>query len=331
MKNLVAGVDIDGILTTCALVDEFGKIYAKDSFPTADHREFKNYVARLKDEILKLSQTLDIPHNVMAVGIGAPNSNYYTGEIENATNLIWKGKLPLGQKLSELFDDIPVVVTNDANAAAIGEMIYGGAKGMKDFVVITLGTGLGSGFVVNGNVLYGHDGYAGEVGHIIVNKNGRQCGCGRKGCLECYASSKGLKDTALELLQSTDASSKLRNIPAPELTSRDIANAAKSGDSIARKAFDITGETLGEALANLVAISAPQAIFLCGGVANAKNLILTPTKRAMEKNILPLWKGKVKLELSSLEYENAPILGAAALAIKEIEKNDNVTARRKIF
>ena len=331
MKNLVAGVDIDGVLTTCALVDEFGKIYAKDSFPTADHKEFKNYVARLKDEILKLSHTLDIPHNVLAVGIGAPNSNYYTGEIENAANLAWKGKLPLGQRLSELFDDIPVVVTNDANAAAIGEMIYGGAKGMKDCVVITLGTGLGRGFVVNGNVLYGHDGYAGEVGHIIINKNGRQCGCGRKGCLECYASSKGLKETALELLQGTDAPSKLRNIPQEELTSKDIANAAKSGDSIARKAFDITGETLGEALANLVAISAPQAIFLCGGVANAKNLILTPTKRAMEKNILPLWKGKVKLELSSLEYENAPILGAAALAIKEIEKNDNVTARRKIF
>ena len=331
MKNLVAGVDIDGVLTTCALVDEFGKIYAKDSFPTADHKEFKNYVARLKDEILKLSHTLDIPHNVLAVGIGAPNSNYYTGEIENAANLAWKGRLPLGQRLSELFDDIPVVVTNDANAAAIGEMIYGGAKGMKDFVVITLGTGLGSGFVVNGNVLYGHDGYAGEVGHIIINKNGRQCGCGRKGCLECYASSKGLKETALELLQGTDAPSKLRNIPQEELTSKDIANAAKSGDSIARKAFDITGETLGEALANLVAISAPQAIFLCGGVANAKNLILTPTKRAMEKNILPLWKGKVKLELSSIEYENAPILGAAALAIKEIEKNDNVTARRKIF
>lgn len=331
MKNLVAGVDIDGISTTCALVDEFGKIYAKDSFPTADHKEFKNYVARLKDEIIKLSSTLDIPHRVLAVGIGAPNSNYYTGEIENATNLAWKGKLPLGQKLSSLFDDIPVVVTNDANAAAIGEMIYGGAKGMKDFVVITLGTGLGSGIVVNGNVLYGHDGYAGEVGHIIINKNGRQCGCGRKGCLECYASSKGLKETAIGLLQDSDAPSKLRNIPAGELSSKEIANAAKSGDSIARKAFDITGEILGEALANLVAVSAPQAIFLCGGVANAGNLILTPTKRAMEKNILPLWKGKVKLELSSLEYENAPILGAAALAIKEIEKNDIITARRKIF
>ena len=267
MKNLVAGVDIDGILTTCALVDEFGKIYAKDSFPTADHKEFKNFVARLKDEILKLSQTLDIPHRVMAVGIGAPNSNYYTGEIENAANLAWKGKLPLGQRLSELFDDIPVVVTNDANAAAIGEMIYGGAKGMKDFVVITLGTGLGSGFVVGGNVLYGHDGYAGEVGHIIINKNGRQCGCGRKGCLECYASSKGLRETALELLKKGNDASRLRDIPEDKLTSRDITAAAKAGDAIAKKAFEITGDYLGSALANLVAVASPEAIFLCGGVA----------------------------------------------------------------
>ncbi len=331
MKNLVAGVDIDGMLTTYALVDEFGKIYAKGSFSTAGYKEFKNFVARLRDEILELSNMLDIPHNVMAVGISAPNSNYYTGEIENAANLQWKGKLPLGEMLSELFDDKPVVVTNDANAAAIGEMIYGGAKGIKDFVVITLGTGLGSGIVVDGNVLYGHDGYAGELGHIIINKNGRQCGCGRKGCLECYASSKGLKETALELLASSDAPSKLRNIPAEELTSKEIARVAKSGDSIAKKAFDITGEILGEALANLVAISSPQAIFLCGGVANAKNLILNPTKRAMEKNVLPLWRGKVKLELTSLEHENSPILGAAALAIKEIEKNENVIARRKIF
>ena len=213
MKNLVAGVDIDGMLTTYALVDEFGKIYAKGSFSTAGYKEFKNFVARLRDEILELSNMFDIPHNVMAVGISAPNSNYYTGEIENAANLQWKGKLPLGEMLSELFDDKPVVVTNDANAAAIGEMIYGGAKGIKDFVVITLDTGLGSGIVVDGNVLYGHDGYAGELGHIIINKNGRQCGCGRKGCLECYASSKGLKETALELLASSDAPSKLRNIP----------------------------------------------------------------------------------------------------------------------
>lgn len=331
MKNLVAGVDIDGVMTTCALVDEFGKIYAKGSFSTQDHKEFKNFVVRLRDEIIALSHKLSIPHNITAVGIGAPNSNYYTGEIENAANLAWKGRLPLAQELSGIFNNRPVVVTNDANAAAIGEMIYGGAKGIKDFVVITLGTGLGSGIVVNGNVLYGHDGYAGEVGHIIIQKDGRPCGCGRKGCLECYVSSKGVKNTALELMESSDMPSKLRNIPAEKISSKDVAIAAKSGDHIAKRTFEITGEILGEALANLVAVSSPQAIFLSGGVANAKELILTPTRRAMEKSILPLWKGRVKLALSSLEYENAPILGAAALAIKEIEKKNVVVARRKIF
>lgn len=332
MKNLVAGIDVDGIKTTFALVDEFGKIYAKGSFPTSDHKEFKNYVARIKEEIMALSDMLDIPHDISAIGIGAPNSNYYTGDIENAANLIWKGRLPLAGELSSMFDNKPVVVTNDANAAAIGEMIYGGAKGMKHFAVITLGTGLGSGIVVGGNVLYGHDGFAGELGHIkIAKENGRPCGCGRKGCLECYASSKGLRRTAIELLEGNNESSRLKNIPVEELTSKDIAFAAKAGDPVAKKAFEITGEYLGEALANLVALISPEAIFLSGGVANAKELILTPTKRAMERNILPLWKGKVKLTLSSLEYENAPILGAAALAIKEIQKKNTTVARRKIF
>ncbi len=332
MKNLVAGVDVDRLRTTYALVDEFGKIYAKGSFPTADHKEFRHYVARIKEEIDTLSDTLSVPHKIVAVGIGAPNGNYYRGEIENAANLIWKGKLPIGQQLSKLFDNIPVVVTNDANAAAIGEMYYGGAKGMKHFIVITLGTGLGSGIVVDGNVLYGSDGYAGEAGHIIVERNnGRECGCGRKGCLETYASSKGVKRTAMELLASSDEPSKLRGISPEELTSREIAFAAKQGDPIAKRSFEITGEFLGEALANLVAISSPEAIFLCGGVANAGDLILNPTKKAMEKNILPLWRGKVKVTLSSLEYENAPILGAAALAIKEIERKNAVVARRKVF
>ena len=332
MKRLGAGVDIDGIVTSLALVDEFGKIYAKGQFPTTDHKEFKSYVSHIKDEIVCLSASLDIPHYIAAVGIGAPNSNYYTGDIESAANLKWKGKLPLAQQLSQMFDNKPVVVTNDANAAAIGEMIYGGAKGMKHFAVITLGTGLGSGIVVDGNVLYGHDGFAGEVGHIIVERrDGRECGCGRKGCLECYASSKGLRETALELLKKGNDASRLRDIPEDKLTSRDITAAAKAGDAIAKKAFEITGDYLGSALANLVAVASPEAIFLCGGVANAGELIMTPTKRAMEKNIMPLWKGKVKLTFSSLDHENAPILGAAALAVKEIAKKDTIIARRKIF
>ena len=332
MKRLVAGVDIDGVVTSLALVDEFGKIYAKGSFRTSDHKVFKDYVARIKDEIDALSRGLAIPHIIAAAGIGAPNGNYYTGEIENAANLAWKGRLPLAQLLGQHFSNMPVVVTNDANAAAIGEMIYGGANGMKHFVVITLGTGLGSGIVVNGNVLYGNDGYAGEVGHIIVEKEGgRICGCGRKGCLECYASSKGVKNTALELLSKSKEPSRLDKIPADELTCKEIAFAAKAGDHISKKAFETAGEYLGAALANLVAVVSPEAIFLCGGVANAGDLIMSPTKRAMEKNILPLWKGRVKLAFSSLDYENAPILGAAALAIKEIEKKSTVIARRKVF
>lgn len=331
MKNLVAGVDIDRVLTSYALVDEFGKIYAKGSFSTQEPEKFGDYVARLKDEIVALANSLNTPHTIMAVGIGAPNSNYYTGEIENAVNLSWKGKLPLAKELSSIFDSKPVVVTNDANAAAIGEMTYGGAKGIKDFIVITLGTGLGSGIVVGGNLLYGHDGYAGEAGHMTVVRNGRECGCGRKGCLECYASSKGIRNTAIEMLSESEIPSKLRSIAVEHLSSKDIALAAKSGDIIAKKCFEFTGSILGEALANLVAVTSPQAIFLSGGVANAKELILTPTKRAMEKNILPLWKGRIKLTLSSLEYENAPILGAAALAIREIEKKNVVIARRKIF
>lgn len=332
MKSLVAGVDIDGVTTRCALVDEFGKIYAKCGFPTTEYKEFKHYVVKLKEEIETLSNGLDIPHNITAIGIGAPNSNYYTGEIENAANLVWKGKLPIAENLSTLFEGKPVVVTNDANAAAIGEMIYGGAKGMKNFVVVIMGTGLGSGIVVDGNLLYGHDGFAGELGHIrIVKDGGRECGCGRKGCLEQYASIKGIQYTLKELMQNSSEPSKLRDIPDSELTPLDVAFAAKSGDVLAKKCFEITGDLLGYAISNLIAVTSPQAVFLSGAVGNIGELILTPTKRAIEKNVLPLWKGKIKVALSSLDYENAPILGAAALAIKEIEKKNIVVARRKVF
>ena len=174
MKNLVAGVDIGGTATAYALIDEFGKIYASGEFPTKEYKEFDMFVAKLRDGIKDLSFSLDEPHNIEAIGIGAPNGNYYTGEIENAANLIWKGKLPLAKQLKDLFNDIPVVVTNDANAAAIGEMIYGGAKGMKNFSVITLGTGVGSGIIVDGNILYGHDGFAGELGHVTMVRQDRK-------------------------------------------------------------------------------------------------------------------------------------------------------------
>lgn len=333
MKSLVAGVDIDGITTCCALVDEFGKIYAKGGFATSDYKDFKHYVAKLKDEIENLSDSLDMPHSIAAIGVGAPNGNYYTGEIENAANLQWKGKLPLAERLSSLFDGKPVVVTNDANAVAIGEMIYGGAKGMKNFAVITIGTGVGSGIVVDGNVLYGYDGFAGEFGHVkIVREGGRVCGCGRKGCLEQYVSSKGIKHTARELLQNEGEQSRLSGEEGTLHTIKEVAAAAKAGDVVAKRSFEMAGEILGEALANLVAVISPQAIFLSGRViANAGDMLLTPTKRAMERNILPLWKGRINLSLSSLDFENTPILGAAALAIKEIRKKNIVVARRKVF
>lgn len=332
MKNLVAGVDIGGTATAYALIDEFGKIYASGEFSTKEIKEFDLFVAKLRDGIKDLSYNLTEPHVIEAIGIGAPNGNYYTGEIESAANLIWKGKLPLAKQLKSLFNDIPVVVTNDANAAAIGEMIYGGAKGMKNFTVVTLGTGVGSGIVVNGNVLYGHDGFAGELGHVTaVRHNGRECGCGKTGCLETYSSATGLKRTAFELMADMLVDSKLKNVPFTELTSKDVALAAEAGDPIALKAFEVSGDYLGAALADLVAITSPEAIFLFGGLANAGKLILNPTKASLERNVMPIWRGKIKVILSSIDSENAPLLGAAALALKEIEKKNTVVARRRVI
>lgn len=332
MKNLVAGIDIGERFTTYALVDEFGKIYAKETFQTTDFKNFNQYVNFLKERVDLLSNDLDIPHIISGVGISAPNGNYYTGEIENAANLLWKGKLPIVKQIKTKFPDVPVILTNDANAAALGEMIYGGANGLKNFVVVTLGTGLGSGIVVDGNILYGHDGFAGEFGHIrIVKENGRDCGCGRKGCLECYASASGLKKTYLELLNNSQSNNSKKELSIKDISIKDIASAAKSGDAIAKQCFDITGEILGDSLSNLVTIISPQAIFLFGGLAKTGDLILNPIKKRFEKNILPLWKGKISINISSLDSENASILGAAALAVDQMRKRRVVTERRRVF
>jgi glucokinase len=320
MKKLVAGIDIGGTNTVFALVDEVGSIHGSGTFPTDLHKDFDDYIVALRDGIQEVSSKLDYPHKIMGIGIGAPNGNYYTGCIDSAANLRWKGNLPLAEKLKVLFGGIPVVLTNDANAASIGEMIYGGAKGMKNFVVITLGTGLGSGFVVNGEVMYGHDGFAGEFGHIAYLRGGRQCGCGRKGCLETYVSAPGLKRNAFELLSRENHPSVLREIPFSQLTSKDVAIAAADGDKIANMAFEMTGKILGESLADLVAITVPEAIFLFGGVAKAGSLIMEPTKKSFEENLLSLWKGKVKLVFSSLDENNAAILGSSALAWKELNR-----------
>lgn len=320
MKNLVAGIDIGGTNTVYALVDEAGVIQGTGTFPTDSYTNFDDYIIAIRDGILNLSIKLGYEHKIKGIGIGAPNGNYYTGCIEAAANLIWKGNLPIAEKLKVLFGGIPVILTNDANAAAIGEMIYGGAKGMKNFVVITLGTGLGSGFVVGGEVMYGHDGFAGEYGHITYIREGRKCGCGRIGCLETYVSATGIKRTAFELLATETAPSPLRDISFSKLSAKDISSAASEGDLISKMAFDKTGMALGEALADLVAITTPEAIFLFGGLAKSGDLILEPTKRYMEENLLSIWKGKVKLLISGLDENNAAILGSSALAWKELNK-----------
>ncbi|MDR0546387.1 MAG: ROK family protein [Dysgonamonadaceae bacterium] len=316
MKKLIAGIDIGGTNTAFGLVDENGIVHAEGVISTCKYTDFDIYLQALCDAIHQLTGKVEDPFELSGIGVGAPNGNYYTGCIEFAPNLPWTGVLPFVEKLSALFPNTPIALTNDANAAAIGEMIYGGAKGMKNFAVITLGTGLGSGIVVHGEVLYGHDGYAGELGHTIVSTNGRECGCGRYGCLETYASATGIKRTVYKLLADHAADSVLKNISFNELSAEMICTAAINGDAIAREAFAHTGEHLGRALANLVAITSPEAIFLFGGLVRAGKYILEPTKKSMEENMLKFWQGKIKLRISELNEKNAAVLGAAALAWK---------------
>ena len=279
---------------------------------TTDAQEFVNQLAAaIKALIVKSGKEGDI----RGIGVGAPNGNYYTGEIGYAPNLAWaaNGYVKFAQMLSEATGGIPVSLTNDANAAAMGEMTYGAAKGMKDFIMITLGTGVGSGIVINGQVLYGHDGFAGELGHTsIVRHNGRLCGCGKSGCLETYCSAMGVARTAREWLDKTDEPSLLRNLD--KIASKDVYDAAKEGDALALKIFEYTGTLLGTALADFVAFSAPEAIVLFGGLARAKEFIAEPILNAMNENCLKMWKGKVDLLFSQLKESDAAILGASALA-----------------
>jgi glucokinase len=251
---------------------------------------------------------------IKGIGIGAPNGNYYSGTIEFAPNLPWRGVIPLAA-LFEAQLNIPTALTNDANAAAVGEMTYGVAKGMKDFIMITLGTGVGSGIVVNGQVVYGHDGFAGELGHVIVRRDGRSCGCGRKGCLEAYCSATGVARTAREILLSRPADdSLLRSIDADKITSKDVYDAAVQGDEIAKEIFESTGALLGEAIANFVAFSSPEAIVLFGGLAKSGEYIMAPLKRALDANVLNIFKDKARILVSELKDSDAAVLGASALA-----------------
>lgn len=313
-KPYVIGMDIGGTNTVFGIVDARGQVVASDSVKTKKHAKFEDYIADVHQAIMRLLEANDAVDKIKGIGIGAPNGNYFTGEIVSAPNLPWGTVVPLAETVSRLFNGIPVAVTNDANAAALGEMTYGAARGMKDFIMITLGTGVGSGIVVNGQLVYGHDGFAGELGHVIVKRsNGRVCGCGRTGCLEAYCSATGVARTAREFLEARTDESLLRNLPIEDITSKDVYDAAMAGDKLAKDIFDFTGRTLGEAMADMVAFSSPQAFILFGGLAKSGDLIMKPLREALDANILPIFKGKVKVLTSELKESDAAVLGASAL------------------
>jgi glucokinase len=315
IKPYVVGIDIGGTNTVFGIVDARGNVLASNSIKTQRHQQFEDYIAELYEELSKLIEANCGIERVKGIGVGAPNANYYTGNIEHAANLPWKGVIPFAKIMSDKFG-VPVALTNDANAAAIGEMTYGAARGMKDFIMITLGTGVGSGIVANGHLIYGHDGFAGELGHVIVRReNGRQCGCGGKGCLETYTSATGVARTAREFLENrANEDSVLRKISLDSITSKDVFDAAQEGDQIAKDVFAFTGQVLGEALADFIKFSSPEAIVLFGGLAKSGDLLMKPLRQSMEDNLMPIFKGKVKLLFSEMKDADAAILGASALA-----------------
>ena len=320
-KPYVVGIDIGGTNTVFGIVDTRGTILSSGAVKTQTYATATEYVDEVCKNLLPLIIAQGGIEKIKGIGIGAPNGNYYSGTIEFAHNLPWKGIIPLAAMFEEKLG-IPTALTNDANAAAVGEMTYGAARGMKDFIMITLGTGVGSGIVINGQVVYGHDGFAGELGHVIMRRdNGRVCGCGRHGCLEAYCSATGVARTARELLAARTDSSLLRNIPAESITSKDVYDAAVQGDMLAQEIFNFTGTLLGEALADFVAFSSPEAIVLFGGLAKSGDYIMNPIQKALDANVLTIFKGKTKLLVSELKDSDAAVLGASALAweLKEIK------------
>jgi len=313
-KPYVIGMDMGGTNTVFGIVDARGTVISKSAIKTSTHDDVTLYINDIYVELMKLINAAGGIDKIKGIGVGAPNGNYYTGNIEFAPNLPWKGIIPFANMMADKFG-IPTALTNDANAAAVGEMIYGAARGMKNFIMITLGTGVGSGIIIDGKVVYGHDGFAGELGHVIVvRNNGRLCGCGRSGCLEAYASATGVARSAREILEISTKSSLLRNISKEDITSKDVFDAAMQGDEIAREIFNYTGKILGESFADFVAFSAPEAIILFGGLAKAGDMIMHPIVENMEKNLLNIWKGKVKVLFSELKEADAAVLGASALA-----------------
>lgn len=314
------GIDIGGTNTAIGIVGQGGEILATTGLATRDYARPEEFVAAIAQACQRLREDLPGDTSVQAIGIGAPNGNYYEGVIEEAPNLRWKGRIPLAAMMSEEFG-LPCVLTNDANAAAIGELLYGHAKGMRNFVVVTIGTGLGAGIVLNGELLYGHTGFAGELGHTTAVRGGRPCTCGKLGCLETYVSARGLRQTIQDLLQKRSTASVLRQLSRQQFNAKAIFEAAEAGDAIALEGFDITGEILGRQLADVTALLSPEAVFLFGGVAKAGDHLLLPARRAMDQHMLNIFKGTVQLQASALNHRNAAILGAAALAWKSFQPN----------
>ena len=312
-KPYVIGIDMGGTNTAFGIVDARGNVIASDSIKTGKHSDINDYIDELYTEITRIVEANDVAGKINGRGIGAPNANYYTGIIEDGVNLPWPTPIPLADLITKKFG-IPCVITNDANAAAIGEMTYGVARGMKDFIMITLGTGVGSGIVINGQMVYGHDGFAGELGHVVMKRNnGRMCGCGRTGCLEAYCSATGVARTAREFLDIRPDESKLRELDADKITSKDVYDCAMAGDKLAKEIFEYTGTILGEALADFTTFSSPEAFVLFGGLTKSGELIMKPVRDAFEKNVMKVFKGKVKILISELKESDAAVLGASAL------------------
>ncbi len=316
MKPYVIGLDLGGTNSVFGIVDARGEIKATTAIKTQGYDNVEDYVDACVDALQVIIDQVGGIEKIKAMGIGAPNGNFYNGTIEFAPNLAWAhdGVVPLAKMFSERLNNIPVGLTNDANAAAVGEMIYGVARGMKNFIVLTLGTGVGSGIVINGQLVYGCDGFAGELGHVIMRReNGRPCGCGRNGCLEAYCSATGVARTARELLSTTQEPSLLREMDPEKITSLDVSIAAGKGDKLAKEIYEFTGAMLGEACADMTAFSSPEAFIFFGGMTKAGDLIMDPIKRSYDKHVMKIFRGKAKFLVSGLDGASAAVLGASAI------------------
>lgn len=311
-KPYVIGLDLGGTNSVFGIVDARGNIVATTAIKTQAYPNFDDYVKASTDALMPIIDTVGGIEKIKAFGIGAPNGNYYNGTIEYAANLVWQGVVPIAKKFEEALG-VPVIVTNDANAAAVGEFTYGVARGMNNFIMITLGTGVGSGIYINGQLVLGCDGLAGELGHLTVIPGGRSCGCGRKGCLEAYCSATGVARTAREYLDKRDTPSLLRDMPAEDITSYDVYKAAVAGDGLAKEIFEFTGSMLGEACANFALFCSPEAFVFMGGLTKAGDLLMKPLQKAYDENVLSVYKGKAKLLLSGLKDSETAVLGASAL------------------